>query len=145
MPHTRILLSSWHLGVRTTPRLCSLGSWEVAWGLQSFLLPFPSGFTSLYGRNGTFSLGILQTFPHCQWGLPVDRCCIWGWPPRGNGTQITVSFMEGWQAYLLRIFVLRSVCAHTGNYFFSAFHFNLVAIHPFTLNCIYIYRRPPLL
>jgi hypothetical protein len=44
-----------------------------------------------------------------------------GGSPLQDGLYIMASIMESWWVCLLRIFVLRSICAHTEKYFFSAF------------------------
>lgn len=84
MPHARFSLSSWHLRLRSTRWLFSLGSWEVARGHRAShmgaLLPLPIGLISFQGRSDTspLPLSVPQNFPSDQAGFYLRLMLYFG-------------------------------------------------------------------
>lgn len=81
---THEILSSWHLRLKATYWLCSLGSWEVVWGhrashMGAWVHP-PSGLISSLGRSdaSTLPFRIPQIFPNDDLGFYLELMSFWG-------------------------------------------------------------------
>jgi hypothetical protein len=98
--HTRISLSSWHLGLRATHGRCFPGSWEVVWGHRASRFLFQ--VASLPSRVEViccYSLwGFLRSFQVISSILPWIDALFWGWLP---WVKDTVLPLVSWRILLL--------------------------------------------